>query len=624
MCNSISRSSSFIAQQPIQRVNTVNKIQTASPDTETVATRPTRSSSVPEKSPESFVTQTTKNLSRSVEAVAVSGGIKNPQLQVLEDISKGMRNLSPESSTAKKEYFTETKKLASDVGGLLSKANNDFNISGGTLSMVKDAFKGEDGKNKLSNVVRGTTSLSAKAQSGINNLIESGFEAINSGVEKSFKTLDETFTPKKTLSDAMGKYTEAKQTDSTKAKFKAAMGVGLAGIQAFGSAVTKNVAKAVIGAGAFVSGTAVAAAGLGARAVTAVVTPVAGALEAVGRTVLAPVAVAVGNTIGKVVVGSAVAVGGGLGIVAKATGVASVTGYIGNKIGNAAEYISDKVHTNKGKESMKEIDSMLSKAGFDKGTIDTKTQDVRKERGQDFETLGFKGTAKKWVSILRNRSEVTVGDALMGKNLINDRTLSKVTDGIGHGKRAISAANQLVKQADNLAGLSKVASTAAAVTGVAGVVGGINSITKSSYDIHKSRMMNERVDAFKDPEKLATRLEKKATALEKEATEAAKDGIIFGPDLEKAKSLNDRAASLRSDAAKIKEMGVDPEMANIAKQVGSRHGMGLSSVKLINGGVSIAGGAISSVNTIAVLAAGTALVANPAAPIMVAGGIAVG
>lgn len=557
-------------------------------------------------------TQATQSLERTVSAAVAQGGIKDPKLSSLNSVSSGV------------------KKLAGNVGGLLSKVNKEFDVVGGTVDTFKDAFKDKDGNVSVENTMRTTTEYSKKAQDGITNLVGTAFDGIDKGVNKAFKTLDETFTPGKTLSAAVGKYKEAKASGSTWNKVKAGFGVAWAGVKATGSFVTKNIAKLGVGVGGFVAGSAVAVGGIAAKSVVTVLTPVAKATEAVGRVVVAPIVAGVGNAVGKVVVGTTVAVGGGLAIAGKATRISDGLSYLGGKISSGLEKIGDAIHTNKGKQSMKEIDSLLAdpEIGISKDQVNTATDDVKKSKGQDFETLGFKGTAKKWFNIVMGKTKTTVGDVLANKNLLNETTATSVQTGVTWGQRGITGAGQLIKGGQHISDLSHAASTALpyanAVGGVGGVIDGATTIGKSSYDIHKARKMNERVDAFKDPVKLAERLEKKAAALEKEAVEVAKDGIIFSADPKKAEKLNERAKSLRADAEKLKTMKVDPEMTSIAKQVGSRHGMGLSSAGIIKGGLGVAGGTVASVNTIATIAVGTALVANPVGPALLGAGVAVG
>lgn len=557
--------------------------------------------------PQTTKTIAIKSLTTAISTATASGIVEeNPRLPALNVISQGV------------EKFAETKKLAGQVGGLLKKVNTEFNITGGTVDTFKDAFKGVDGNTHAKNLFRSTTEYSGKAQETITDLAHQGIKGIDLVVDSAFKKLDETFTPKKTLSEAVGKFSEAV---GWKSKLSAGFGVAWAGAKAVGGGIVKNISKLAIGSGAFVANMGIAATTIAVKTTVSVLTPILGAVESIGRAVIAPVIVGVGNLVGKTVVGATVLVGGGLAIASKATGLSSALSYAGDKISSGAGYLKDKIHIGKGEKAMREIDSLLANPdiGISKSDVDAGSAKIKQAKGQDFDSLGFKGTAVKWVNIVRGRSEITVSDALKGKNIVGSTTVAKATDGVTWGKRAISGSNQIISNVSVTA-----LPYAAAVTGVGGLLDGANTITRASYDIHQSRKMADRVDAFKDPTKLAIRLEAKAINLDKEAVEVKKGGIIADPDPIKAAELTDRANALRNDAASIRKMDIDPEMANIAKQVGSRHGKGLSSIGIVKGSAAVAGGTISSVNTIAILATGTALVANPVGPIILGAGIAVG
>ncbi len=550
-----------------------------------------------------------------------------------EETPAPLAKTGSEASKDVKEAFKDTKEFARNLGTVLKDIHNEFSAT----DSLKDAFttKGPDGKVSLAVPFRSTVDSAKSAFSAIETHGNKAVDTIKSGTGKALNAIHnaDSLNITKTITGTVGalswiknKATDLmkkvddtikdKPTDSFKTSAlksigrffaKAAITIGAVamGVAEVATRVVMATVQTAVKAVAFtgtVVGSAIAkgAVRLGqitAGAVVGATALAAGALETVGRAVVAPAL----NLVGKIGIGAVAAVGGTLGIVAHATKLVDLKNAIGDtKLVQGAK----NLFKGQGQKDMEALEKLMDKAGIPKSSIDQEQAKVKTKRfeaeGYKDGKLGIKGTVARWYKIAMGKMD-TASTAVSGALGASGMTAGQIS------KAAISVTNVSA----NAAHATQYIGMA---SGVVTAAGGAAMIGKSSYDTYQATKMKTKISDFKDPQKMADRLEKKAEKLIEEAKGVRAGGIITKADPEKADKMLERAAALKKDAAEIRTMpALTDEMKNIADQLGNRTGRKMKVVGIVKGSAALAGGVVTAVAAKAAITVGAAvLLSNPA------------
>lgn len=472
-----------------------------------------------------------------------------------------------------KTSFSDTKKFVRQIGDVMGKVNQEFSVSGGFKATMLDAITDKKGDFDLSRSVRTTNEYSGKAQKEINSLTQKAFDGVDKLTEKAFASIDKAFTPKATISKAIGEFKQAiSQSTSKWETFKAGASMAWGAVKSGAEAIASGVSKLTVGVGAFVASSGVAVLSGAAKITTAAATAVAGTVEGIGRVVVAPIARAAAETIGKVVIGTGVLVGGALGTLKNAANLGDWMGKVAES--RPGKWVSEKLST-KSDKTMNSIEGKLSDLGITKSDINEKVASNKSEKGGE---LGVKDTMKKWFQTGLGQKDT----GIMG--ISGALTGGKFASTLAEGGAALDASKAF----------SSLGTAGQAAVGI-GAVAGPLTMAGCGYKIYTG---------VKDHQE-GTKLQGKIDAYVKSA-----DTKIEGFKAEVAVLKSENKPENAPKIAKLNEQITElNDLKQVATQERSKIGMSLKKAGIGQNALLALSGAASTTATIATFVGASAIVA---------------